>query len=240
MAHFLIHRHMDVYFSCRSDFLIRQVFGKAQQNAHAELVVQEAALEIPGGGPPGPGVKADVISHFNAQLPGLLGGGHVLVQHHLHAAIFPLGLAVAAVDVNRGVAQLEGAFDGFSFTGVNGDILRFAVFRPHSADGGQFQTAVGFDPADHAAQGVGVGFQEKSLTFPAQAGQNSAFSGDFRGKSQIFKGLLHPLGSPSGKAGGRVDGQQGRCLFPGKICVIAINHIVLLKSGSARRRQLPA
>ena len=62
---------MDIGVPGQGDGVVFQILGKAQQDPHGQLVVQEPALEIAGGGAPGPGVKAHNIPGLNAQLPGV-------------------------------------------------------------------------------------------------------------------------------------------------------------------------
>ena len=242
MADFFIYRHMDVGSPGQGDAVVGKILGKAQQYAHAELVVQKAALEITGRRTAGAGVEADEVSYLNAQLPGILGGGDVLVRHDLHGVIAALGGAILPVDVDGGVAQLTGAVVDLAGTGVNADVFRFGVVRLHAAHRRQAETAVALDLGDHRAQSVAVGFQEQAVVniFAAKIGQNAALGGDLRREAQGFKGRLHPFGRPAGKAGGRVDGQQRGGLLPGVVRIIFVNHSFLLAEYSARHQPLPA
>lgn len=108
VADFLVHRHMDVGSPGQGDVVVGKIFGKAQQNAHAELIVQKAALEITGRRAPGTGVEAHKVPHLNAQLPGVLGGRDVLVRHNFHGVIAALGRAVLPVDMNGSESIAEG------------------------------------------------------------------------------------------------------------------------------------
>ena len=51
----------------RNDVFILQIFGVAQQNAHGQLVVQEAALDVALLGHAGARIKADEIARGDAQ-----------------------------------------------------------------------------------------------------------------------------------------------------------------------------
>ena len=243
MAHFLIDRDVGVELPLRLNVVILQVFGKAQQDAHRQLVIQEPALEIAGGGAAGAGIEADDITDGNAQCLGFLGGGHALIQNDLNGIIGPLGIRVIAIDVDGGVCQLTGALVDLATAGIDPDILRFGVVGAHAAQRGQLQAAVAFDLADHGTQGVGVGLQKQGVPgiFAAQLHKNTALGGDARGAAQTFKGVFYPPGRVCGKAGRRVDPQKGGGLFPGKISIAAVNHdSFLLIKCSARHRRPPA
>ena len=119
------------------DAVVLQILGKAQQNAYAQLIIQETALQIPGSSALGSGVKADDIPHLNAQCLGIGSRRNILIQHDLHRIPAALGIAIAAVDMDGGVAKLAGTLDHPAITGVNTDILRFRILGPHAAQSSQ-------------------------------------------------------------------------------------------------------
>ena len=242
MADFLVHRHMDVGSPGQGDVVVGKIFGKAQQNTHAELVVQKTAFQVAGRRAAGAGVEAHKVPHLNAQLPGVLGGGDVLVRHDLHGVIAALGGAVLPVDMDGGIAQLAGAVVDLAGTGVDTDVFRFGIVRLHAAHRRQAETTAALDLGDHCAQGITVGFQKQAIVgiFAAKIGQNAALCGDLRRKAQRFKGILHPFGRPAGKAGGRVDGQQRGGLLPCVVRIFFVNHSFLPVKYSARHQPLPA
>ena len=210
MAHLLVHRHMGVYPAAGGEVLVLHELGQAQQNAHGQLVVQEAALDIAGSGDPGPGLEADDVAHLHTQSAGIIGGLHVLVQHRLAGVIAALGVGIFAVDVDGGVAQLEGALDDPPGAGVDPDVLRLAVFRTHTAQSRQPQAAISLDLRHHAAQGVGMGLQQQAviLVAAAQVDENAALDGGPGLIAQGPEGVQHPLRRLPGEARGAVDGQQ--------------------------------
>ena len=243
MAHFLIDRDVGVELPLRLHACVFQVLGKAQQNAHRQLVVQEAALEVAGGGAAGAGVEAHNVANGNAQGLGLLGRGDILVQDDFNGIIGALGVGIAAVDVDGGVHQLAGALVNFAAAGIDLYVLRLGIVGAHAAQGGQLQPAVALDLADHGTQGVGVGLQQQGIVpiLAAQLCQNAALGGDSGRAAQGLKGILHPLGCVGGKAGGRIHSQQRGSLLPGKVRVRFINHdSFLLTEYSARLRPPPA
>ena len=87
-----------------------------------------------------------------------------------------------------------------------------------------------------------MGLQEQGIVFglTAQIDEDTALVGDPGRKAQGFKGFLYPCGGPVGETGGGIYGEYGLSLLPGIIRIRNINHIVLLKSGNAILRQLPA
>ena len=103
--------------AAEGDMVVRQILGQAEQHAHGQLVVQEAALQVAGGGALGSGIEADEIADFQAQLTGRCGGIHILVQDDLHGVPAALGVAVCAVDVDGCVGQLAGALDDLAIPG---------------------------------------------------------------------------------------------------------------------------
>ena len=242
MTYFFVNGDVGIGFPGGGDVVVGKILGKAQQNAYGQFIIQEPAFQVAGGSAPGAGVKADIVTHLNAQFPGVFGRGNILVQHHFHGGVLPFGIAVGTVDMHRSVAQLEGAFNGFAGAGVDGDVFCFAIFCPHAADGGQLKPSVALNLADHAAQGVAVGFQQQTVVFclAPKVCQHAALGGDFRCKAQLLEGFLYPNCSASGKAGRGVNGQQSGSLLPGIFCIVTINHIVLLIINSARRQPLPA
>ena len=84
MTYFLIDGHMDVSFALQLDLLVSNIAGEAEKNTNGQLVIQETALEIPGGSATGAGIKADDIAHLNAQSFCVSGGSDDLIQHHFH------------------------------------------------------------------------------------------------------------------------------------------------------------
>ena len=198
---------------------VLKVLGQTQQDAHRQLVVQKAALDIAGGGEAGAGFEAHHVPHLDPQRAGLLGGPHVLVQHHLAAVEGALGIAVLAVDVDGGVAQLEGSLQHPPATGVDPDVLRLAVFRPHPAQGCQAQAAIALYLRHHAAQRVGVSLQQQALAPAAQIHQHAALGGMLGGIAQLFKGPLHPICRTGREARGAIDGQQLHGLPGGVFCI---------------------
>ena len=216
---------MDISVPGQSEGMVFQVFGKAQQDAHGQLVVQEPALEIAGGSAPGPGVKAHDVPGLNAQFPGFLCGLHILVQHHLHRIKAALYVGIAAVNMDGGVAQLQRAFIACPFPGVDPDVFRLAVVGVHATQRGQPQPPVPLYLGNHGPQGVGVGFQQKPLSFPAaQVRQNAALDGQLRREAQGLECVPHPGSRLFRIARGRVNGQKRRRLLPGKIRVRMVKH----------------
>ena len=183
MAHFLINRHMGVYAARGGQMMILHIFGQTQQDAYRQLIVQEAALDITGGRHAGAGLKADDIAHLNAQLTRILGGFHILVQHHFGGVEITLGIAIFGVYMDGRVAQLQRAFDHLAGAGIYAHVFGFAVFGAHAAQIGYAQAAVALDFSHHCAQGVGVGFQQQCVLriLPAQINQHAALTGDVRG-----------------------------------------------------------
>ena len=100
MANLFVNRDMDVSSSFRCQMIVGKVFGKAQEDAYAELVIQETALEITGSGFSGAGIKTDNVTNLNTQFPGIGGGGDILVQYYFRGVPVALGVAVVTVDVN--------------------------------------------------------------------------------------------------------------------------------------------
>ena len=241
MAHFLVDSHMGVDPAGGGDVVVGQILGKTKQNAHGQLIVQEAALQVAGGGALGPGIEADDIAHLQAQLTGGCGGIHILVQHDLHGVPAALGVAVGAVDMDGCIGKLAGALDDLAGAGVDADILSLGILGTHTAQGGHHGTAVALDAADHAAQRVGVGLQQQAVIFvsAAQIDEDAALGGDLGVEAQGAECLPDPGRSLGGVAGGGVDGQQSGGLLPCVVGVRTINHKFFLQKSDNTTRPRP-
>ena len=231
VTHFFIDGDVEPGFPGGDDLLIRQILGKAQENAHAELVVQETALQIAGGGFSGAGFETDDVTHLNAQLSGVGGAGSFLVQNHFCGVPVSLSFTVVSVYMDGGIAQLQGAFVDLAVTGIDSYVFCFTVVGLHTAQCGQPQTAIALDFRNHTAQGIGVGSQHQTVlfVFAPQIHQQTAFGSDAGGKAQGFKLFFQVSCYLTGETGRRVDTQNGSGLLPGVVGVRKVNHIVLLK-----------
>ena len=155
------------------------------------------------------GFKADHVTHFNAQMPGIGSAGDIFIQQNLGGIPAALGIAVLAVYVDGGVAKLQSTFVDLSLPGVDPDIFGFAVVGFHTAQVGQPQTAAAFDFRNHTAQGIRMGSQHQTVRgiFTAQIHQQTALGGDGGGKTEAFKLLLQMDYRLAGKTGRRIDAQ---------------------------------
>ncbi len=209
MAHLLVDGDVGPHGAGRLDAGVLEILGVAQQNGHAQLVVQEAALDIAALCDAGAGLEADDVAHGYAQLFGVFPGPHVLIQHDLHGAPVPLGIIVLAVDVDGGVNELAGALQNSVELGDHPDVLALGIVGVHAAQPGDLQPSVGLDLADHAAQGVCVGLQQQAAAFAAgKLYQHAALDGQLRGVAQIPEPLADQLRRLGRVAGGRVHRQQ--------------------------------
>ncbi len=62
VSNFLINRDVGVDAALGLDAGVVNILGQPQQNAHGELVVQKAALDIARGGDMGAGIEADDVA----------------------------------------------------------------------------------------------------------------------------------------------------------------------------------
>ena len=189
-----------------------QTFGLRQQDGHGQLVVQKTALDIAGGGDGGAGVEADQIAGHDAQRAGLLGGGDVLVDDHLHGVPRAGGGGVIAVDVDGGVLELEGTGVGLALPGDDADVFRLAVVGLHPAEGGEPQAAGSGDLCHHAAQRVQMGHEQQAVVLRrvrVQADQHAALAGEPGVKAQPPVLAADVLGGVLRVAGGAVNGHDG-------------------------------
>ena len=127
--------------------------------------------------------------------------------------------------MDGGVAKLQRALIACPFSGVDPDVFRLCVVGVHAAQGGQPEPPVSLYLGNHGPQGVGVGFQQKPLSFPAaQVRQNAALDGQLRREAQGLESIPHPGSRLVRIARGRVDGQKRRRLLPGIIRVRIVKH----------------
>ena len=220
VAHLFKHGDMVPYPPRRAHRPLGHPPGQPQQDGHRELIVQKAALDIARWGDDRAGVKAHDVPGEDAQGPGVLRGGHLLVQHYLHLIPAALGVGIAAVDVDGGVLELERPGVSLALPGIDAHVLRLGVVGLHAPQGGQAQAAPLGDLRHHAAQGVGVGLQQKAALLRrlrVQAHQHAPLAGAHRRKAQGAVALLHPGRRPGGVARGAVNGKKLPCLFHDEI-----------------------
>ena len=72
MPNFLIDRDVDVHAALRRQILVLQILRERLQDADRQLVIQEAALDVPAFGDAAARVKADEIAHVDAELANIL------------------------------------------------------------------------------------------------------------------------------------------------------------------------
>ena len=135
MADLLVDRHVRVDPSCGRFAGIMEVFCEPQQHADGELVVQKAAFDVAGRSDPRARLEADDVSNFGPKRACLLRRLHILVEHGLNRVKRALGLAVFAVHMHRGVAQLHRTLDDLSGSCVDADIFRLRIFCAQAAKG---------------------------------------------------------------------------------------------------------
>ena len=190
-----------------------QCAGIAQQDGHAQLVVQETALDVAALGDGGAGVKADDVAVFDAQGVDLGLGEDHLVQQNLHGIPAALGLGVVAVHMHRGIGQLAHAGVDLSVPGVDAHVLGLGVVGVHAAQSGKPQPAVGLHAAHHAAQSIQMGLLQNAVAghgtvARAQLHQHAALAGDLGLIAQGLVFLHQIIHRVFGKTAGAVDGQH--------------------------------
>ena len=131
--------------------------------------------------------------------------------------------------MDGGVAKLQGALIHSAVSGIHPDVLRLAVFSPHTAQVCHPQTPVGFDLGHHSAQGIGMGLQQQGVVFvfAAKLSQHAALIGETGGITKRLKFGLHPPGGLFRKAGGTVYPQQRNGLIRRKFCVFPVHFVSL-------------
>ena len=228
MTHLFIHGDVGVYPAFRHLALFLHILGQTQQNAHAELIVQEAALDVAVPGDAAPGIEADDIPYLDAQLPGLFGGSGLFVQHHFGVVKGTQGGGIVAVYMDGGVAQLEGAFIAAAVPGEHGHVLRFGVIGVHAAQRRDPQASAALYFRYHGPQGIRVGFQHQPVLniLSAKIHQYPALDGAPGLIAQGCKGVLH-IGRRLLRIPGRAgDVQKFQCLFYGKFRIFLV-HMIL-------------
>ena len=135
MADLLVDRHVRVDPSCGRFAGIMEVFCEPQQHADGELVVQKAAFDVARRGDSRARLEADDIANLNSERACGLRRLHILVEHDLDRVKRALGLAVFAVHMHRGVAQLHRTLDDLAGSRVDADIFRLRIFCAQAAKG---------------------------------------------------------------------------------------------------------
>ena len=226
MPDFLIHRDVDVHAALRCQILVLQILRKRLQDADGQLVIQEAALDVPAFGDAAARVKADEIAHIDAELANILRRADILVQHDLHRVERARRGAVIAVDVDGRVAELHRAVNGAAELRNHAHVLRFGVVGVHAADIGDAQAAVALNLRDHAAERVRVGFQQQGVlrVFAAQINQHAALAGDFRVVPHLGELRLHILRRILRIPRRAVNPQQPHGIFQRKLRVLFLHN----------------
>ena len=220
MAHFLVSGEVEPHRPGGGHVPMGHLAGQGQEDTSRQLIVQEAALDVPRGGDGGAGVKAHHIPIGDAQGLHVLPALHLLVQHHLHGVEGAGGVGIVGVDVGGGVVELEGAGVHLAVPGADAHIFPLAVVGTQAAHVDNVDAALSGDAGDHAPQGVQVGQQQQAV-FLGQVGgevyQHRTFPGVLGVKAQVFQMIVCILCHRFGVAGGAVNGQQGQSLFHGVI-----------------------
>ena len=239
MAHLLKYGDVLVDFPGGFDLALLQVPGVAQKDGHAELVVQETALDEAGLRHNSAGIEGYDVSRQDTQGQDVILALHQLVQDHLHHIVGAGGGVVIAVDMDGSVFHLEGTGVGLSVTGVDPAVLRLAVVGVHAPQRAQGQPAIAADRADHAAQGVHVGLEQDGSLLRLTGGlsaalvdthQDAALVGENGLVAQLAVFVHHKVRGPGGKPGGTVNGEDLHCFFYDIICESAHKNPSFLKS----------
>ena len=230
MAHLLVDGHVGVDLPTGGDPLVMEVFGEAQQDAHAQLIVQEAALDVPLLGDAGPGVEADDVAGVDAQLLRIVGSLHILVQDHLHTGELADGVAVVPVHVDGRVIELQRALVDAVELGDDATVLRLGVVGIQTPQGRYAQPPVALDLTDHAAQGIEMRFQPQPVVLvrAAQVRHHAALAGPpdlaAQGLEFLQTGLRRRIRVPRGA----VDTEQLHGLLHRKLHILLIDHVRFL------------
>ena len=210
-ANLFIDGHMDIRAARQRLLFVMQVFCKAEQNTDGELIVEEAAFDVARSRHVRARVEADDIACLNAERTRLFGRRNILVQQDLGRVEGSVRLGVFAVDVDRGVAELERPLIDLAGARIDAHIFRFAVFCAHTAEARHAQAAIGLDLRDHRAERIHVGLQKKPAffcIFSAKIDQDAALHGLFRCEAKRRERVQHPRGCSVRKARRAVDCKQ--------------------------------
>ncbi len=205
------------------------VLREPEQDADAQLVIQEAALDVTAGSDPCARLKADEIADGDAEFANVFGGLDVFIEDDFRRLEGAFGILIIAVDMDGGVDQLEGAFVDAGEFRRDAAVLRLGVVRVQPADVLNAETAVRLDLRDHAAEGVRVRFKEDAAfrgIRSAEINDHAAFDGVGGFESQQLEFADDILFGLFGVAAGAVNGEKLDRLFD---CVF---HIFLFHSFS--------
>ena len=210
-ANLFIDGHMDIRAARQRLLFGMQVFCKAEQNTDGELIVEETAFDVARSRHVRARVEADDIACLNAERTRLFGRRNILVQQDLGRVEGSVRLGVFAVDVDRGVAELERPLIDLAGARIDAHIFRFAIFCAHTAEARHAQAAIGLDLRDHRAERVRVRLQKQPALcglLTAEIDQNAALGRFPCVKAERCKSLQHPFGRFVRKARRAVDCKQ--------------------------------
>ena len=125
--------------------LVVNVLREPEQDADAQLVIQEAALDVAVAGDSGARLKADEIADGDAEFANVFGGLDVFIENDFGRVEGSFDFLVIAVDVNGSVDQLESAFVDAGEFCRDAAVLRLGVVRVQAADVLNAETAVRLD-----------------------------------------------------------------------------------------------
>ena len=222
MADLFIDRHMGIDAAGGCFALVVQIFGKAEQDADGQLVVEEAALDIAALRHAGARLKADKVADGDAEGLHVVRGLDGLVQHDLHGVPAALCGGIIAVDMDGGIDKLQRALVAAGELRHDAAVLCLGVVGVHAADVHDAQAAVALDLGDHAAERIGVGLEQQGVicAFAAEIDENAALGRPLCRKAEraeLAQDKFLRLGSVARRA---VDGQQLHRLLHGKIHIV--------------------
>ena len=210
MADLFVNREVLIEFPFCDNVLFFQISSIAKQNRCTEFIVQETAFDVAAVGNGCPGVKGYNVAGHDSKGLGIFFGSYLFVRQHFYGIKGSSCLVVFSVYMDRGIAELTGAFINLSGTGDNTAVFRLRIVGIHTAKRGKRQTAVCFNFTNHGAKGIYMGFQKNGIFgVPApKVYQNAAFNGFLRLVSQSLVFLYEIIGDFSGVSRRAVNGQQ--------------------------------
>ena len=227
VPHLFIDGEMDLHVIPGRRSGVPHQLQEGQQAGGGALVVDEPGLEEAALRHRRLGVKADIVSHLDAQGPHLFGVLHLLVNAHGHVLLVPgPGEHIVENMGGRGEGE-DGAGINPSVPGVDLTVLPIQSRQDGAADPGDHQLPLIRNGPAHKPQRVHMGAQADPLgVFPAgHLDDQAALIGAARGVAQGARDPLRRRHRVLCESAGGIGGEQGLRRLHQKILAAIEIHI---------------
>ena len=127
MADFFKNRNMLVNTALRDDVLFLKIVGISHENGNTQLIIKKTTLDIAGIGNTCSRIEADNITGSDAEGFNAFFVVDILIQDNFHCIEGSLCIIVFAVDMDRGIDQLESTIIDSAAAGIDTAIFTLCI-----------------------------------------------------------------------------------------------------------------